>query len=120
MAATPPPSPFSSPAGFVERRSLPDRRAAERRSGALIPSDDRRAWSDRRHPVPRRETSAGHLRNALQTLTLLGLANLREEERQALRAAGERLWLALYEIQRPSARPSDPPSASSGPSQPTA
>jgi hypothetical protein len=108
MAATPQPSPFASPAGFVERRSLPDRRAAERRSGALIPIDDRRAWRDRRHPVPRRETSAGHLRNALQTLTLLGLANLREEERQALRSAGERLWLALYEIQRPPARPSDP------------
>ena len=109
MAATPQPSPFSLPAGFVERRSLPERRAAERRSGALIPIDDRRAWRDRRHPVPSRETSAGHLRNALQTLTLLGLANVREEERQALRAAGERLWLALYEIQRPSARPSDPP-----------
>jgi len=73
-----------------------------------VPIDDRRARNDRRHPVERRETGAGHLRNALQTLTLLRLADLREEEHEALRAAGERLWLALYEIQRHLGRPSDP------------
>jgi hypothetical protein len=108
MSATPPSSPFASPAGFVERRVLADRRSGERRTGALVPIDDRRRRRERRAPVGRRETSVGHLRNALQTLALMRLAHLRDDEQRALRAAGERLWLALYEIQRPMARPSDP------------
>jgi hypothetical protein len=74
---------------------------------AAQPHDDRRGSGDRRHPLERRETSLGHLRNALQTLTLLSLTALGEGERRALRAAGERLWLALYELQRRSSLPPD-------------
>jgi hypothetical protein len=68
---------------------------------------DRRTPSDRRHTVPRRETGVGHLRNALQTLTLLQLSQLDEHERQALRGASARLWLALFEIQRLPETPSN-------------
>jgi hypothetical protein len=48
----------------------------------------------------RRETTSGHLRNALQTLMLLDLPQLDDEERAALSSAAQRLWFALFELQR--------------------
>jgi hypothetical protein len=93
-------SPFATPRSFVDRRQAQERRRTERRIEEVPRGADRRDRSDRRHPMNRRETTSGHLRNALQTLMLLDLPQLDDEERAALSAAAQRLWFALFELQR--------------------
>ena len=76
----------------VERRGG-DRR---RRPGDVRP--ERRLGHERRGPVPRRETAAGHFFNAAQLLTLAtadpGLSS------ELIDAALRRLWLGMREMER--------------------
>jgi hypothetical protein len=84
--------------GMADRRRVADRRFGERRDRAVPVPVDRR-HGDRRH-LQRRETAAGHIRNALQTLDeLVLLHGPGTPEHQDVATALRRLWLGLREIE---------------------
>ena len=84
-----------------ERRLSVDRRIGERRLRLVETPADRRSAPERRAMLDRRETAGGHLRNALQMLTdLLDRDAADAELDSAVRAALERLWRCLREVQR--------------------
>ncbi len=95
---------FTPPATFpsAERRGPVDRRLGERRLEAVPVPFERRAGTERRRPTDRRESPAGHLRNAIQILAALAD---RQPEGEAtsvelIQAAIERLHQALDEVDR--------------------
>ncbi|MGH7644834.1 MAG: hypothetical protein ACREMR_04535, partial [Gemmatimonadales bacterium] len=89
-----------------DRRCRVERRGGERRGGADALSVERRTGTDRRHRTERRESAGGHVRNAIQLLEfLLAQPGLADRERLELAAVTRRLWLALWEIERPGRGP---------------
>jgi hypothetical protein len=84
-----------------ERRLGVHRRIGERRLRLVETPANRRSGPERRAMLDRRETAAGHLRNALQMLTdLLNRDAAGSELDGAVRPALERLWQCLCEVQR--------------------
>ncbi|MGH7674840.1 MAG: hypothetical protein ACREMV_06155 [Gemmatimonadales bacterium] len=84
--------------GLADRRHITDRRFGERRDHA-VPVTVERRHGDRRY-LQRRETAAGHIRNALQTLDdLVLLHGPGTPEHQDVTTALRRLWLSLREIE---------------------
>ena len=79
-----------------ERRTGQDRRRSEGRySGA-----ERRISTRRR--LERRDSAAGHLRNALQMLiTMVGTHQVTGEARDTVVSVIRRIWSALGEMERP-------------------
>lgn len=87
---------------ITDRRRSAERRTRERRRSAGFLTADRRSGADRRRVAERRESPGGHVRNAIQLLEfLLDEPALLDRERVELAAVTRRLWLALWEIERP-------------------
>lgn len=96
----PVPAPDGSPPDTTDRRLIYERRLGERRARPASPGAERR-WNERRVRAGRRETPAGHLRNALQVLLEANAgAGAPERDGQDLDAAATRLRLAVGEIER--------------------
>ena len=93
---------FRSPLLPRERRALVDRRAFNERRGELMSvTVDRRETSPRRSGFDRRESAAGHIRNALQVLQeMAGQVVLDAEQKEKVESAVRRLWLAVAEVER--------------------
>ncbi len=87
---------------ITDRRRSAERRTRDRRRSAAFLTADRRTGADRRRRTERRESPGGHVRNAIQLLEfLLAEPALADRERVELAAVTRRLWLALWEIERP-------------------
>jgi hypothetical protein len=72
-----------------------------RRLAAIaVPSIERRTGSDRRR-ADRRESAAGHLRNALQILVQLSGQLDTRPEQELVGSTMRRIWLALSQIENP-------------------
>lgn len=87
---------------MIERRVNLERRIGERRQCVTIVTAERRRGPDRRRPFERRESAAGHIRNAIQSMEgmLDAAADLDRDHKTALQDAIRRLWLALRETDR--------------------
>lgn len=85
------------PDGLTDRRRTFDRRLGERRSRTVAVSQDRRNGGDRRRLGNRRESPAGHLRNALQVIQCLAETGAGDIP---LQQTLQRLYLALVEVER--------------------
>jgi alkylhydroperoxidase family enzyme len=92
--------PAPSPTG--ERRGPVDRRLGERRLETIPVPFERRADRERRRPTDRRESPAGHLRNAIQILAALADRQPEADKTSAelIQAAIARLHQALDEVDR--------------------
>jgi hypothetical protein len=91
----------SSPA--PERRGPTDRRLGERRLQLVTVAVERRTRSERRRRTGRRESPAGHVRNAIQLLeTALADSRLHGTpvDQVTVAAAAQRLRHALREVDR--------------------
>lgn len=85
---------------FSDRRGL-ERRIGERRQRLVLVEFDRRAGGDRRSQLDRREGPVGHIRNALQILSMLpGEAECGEDLQLVATSVASRLEAALREIER--------------------
>ncbi len=87
----------------AERRGPADRRLGERRLQLVEVPLERRASTERRGPVGRRESASGHIRNAIQVLENALAEGGRQGdpvERKTLITATERLRQALHEVER--------------------
>ena len=86
---------------IVERRINLERRVGDRRQHLVRVEQDRRRRRERRRTFDRRETPAGHVRNAIQLLEgILGAEGMSPELEAALKKAIERLWMGVREIER--------------------
>jgi hypothetical protein len=82
-----------------ERRRHGDRRLADRRRARSTVPIERRRGKDRRLPMGRRESAAGHVRQAIQLLdTLAPGAASSPHSPEVVAAALRRLWLGLREL----------------------
>lgn len=97
-----PPIPDSSERRIiVERRTSLERRVGERRHAVTPVARERRRAGKRRSTFDRRESAAGHVRNAIQLLeSLLSDEDLDPALQQSVRQAVQRLWLSVREIDR--------------------
>lgn len=100
MATQPPVSAKPFPIARERRQSL-ERRVGERRRLHLAVPVERRRGPDRRRSMERRESAAGHVRQAIQMLEhMLALQAAGKEIEECARDVTRRLWLALGEIDR--------------------
>ncbi len=103
MSQAPQEEPHYDSQSAAERRGPADRRLGERRLQLVDVRPDRRARSERRRPVGRRESASGHIRNAIQVLeNALAESDPQGDavERATLVAAIDRLRQALHEVDR--------------------